>query len=80
MDAADGSAGGNGYRRLRDETHRGLLHFLVQARMEPGVRNLIELAPTVQWLQGVPTDEDQATTGRRRPPTPGSPTVDYAAN
>ena len=38
----------------------GLLHFLVQARMEPGVWNLIELAPTVQWLPGVPTDEDQA--------------------
>ena len=28
--------------------------------MEPGVWNLIELAPTVQWLPGVPTDEDQA--------------------
>ena len=38
----------------------GLLHFLVQARMEPGVWNLIELGPTVQWLPGVPTDEDQA--------------------
>ena len=38
----------------------GLLHFLVQARMEPGVWNLIELAPTVQWLPGVPTDENRA--------------------
>ena len=37
----------------------GLLHFLVQARMKPGVWNLIELAPTVQWLPGVQTDEDQ---------------------
>ena len=37
----------------------GLLHFLVQARMEPGVWNLIELGPTVQWLSGAPTDDDQ---------------------
>ena len=28
--------------------------------MEPGVWNLIELGPTVQWLPGVPTDEDQS--------------------
>lgn len=34
----------------------GLLHFLVQARMEPGLWNLIELGPTVQWLPGAPTD------------------------
>ena len=38
----------------------GLLHFLVQARMEPGLWNLIELGPTVQWLPGAPTDADQA--------------------
>ena len=37
----------------------GLLHFLMQARMEPGVWNLIELGPTVQWLPGAPTDDDQ---------------------
>ena len=36
----------------------GLLHFLVQARMEPGLWNLIELGPTVQWLPGAPTDGD----------------------
>jgi oxidase EvaA len=35
----------------------GLLHFLVQARMEPGVWNLIELGPTVQSLPGTPMDE-----------------------
>jgi oxidase EvaA len=35
----------------------GLLHFLVQARMEPGVWNLIELGPTVQALPGAPVDE-----------------------
>jgi oxidase EvaA len=32
----------------------GLLHFLVQARMEIGVWNLIELGPTVQYLPGAP--------------------------
>ncbi len=37
----------------------GLLHFLVQARMEPGVWNLIELGPTVQYLPGTPLDEAQ---------------------
>jgi oxidase EvaA len=37
----------------------GLLHFLVQARMEPGVWNLIELGPTVQFLPGTPLDEAQ---------------------
>jgi oxidase EvaA len=36
---------------------RGVLHFLVQARMEPGVWNLIELGPTVQSLSGAPMDE-----------------------
>jgi oxidase EvaA len=35
----------------------GLLHFLVQARMEPGVWNLIEIGPTVQSLPGAPMDE-----------------------
>jgi dTDP-4-dehydro-6-deoxy-alpha-D-glucopyranose 2,3-dehydratase len=35
----------------------GLLHFLVQARMEPGVWNLIELGPSVQSLPGAPMDE-----------------------
>jgi oxidase EvaA len=35
----------------------GLLHFLVQARMEPGVWNLIELGPTVQSLPGTPVDD-----------------------
>lgn len=34
----------------------GLLHFLVQARMEIGVWNLIELGPTVQHLPGAPDD------------------------
>jgi oxidase EvaA len=38
----------------------GLLHFLVQARMEPGVWNLIELGPTVQSLPGAPMDEHAA--------------------
>ena len=38
----------------------GLLHFLVQARMEPGLWNLIELGPTVQWLPGAPADGDAA--------------------
>ena len=37
----------------------GLLHFLVQARMEPGVWNLIELGPTIQYLPGTPLDETQ---------------------
>lgn len=37
----------------------GLLHFLVQARMEPGVWNLIELGPTVQSLPATPLDEAQ---------------------
>jgi oxidase EvaA len=35
----------------------GRLHFLVQARMEPGVWNLIELGPTVQYLPGTPLDD-----------------------
>jgi dTDP-4-dehydro-6-deoxy-alpha-D-glucopyranose 2,3-dehydratase len=38
----------------------GLLHFLVQARMEPGVWNLIELGPTVQWLRDTPLDGEGA--------------------
>ena len=38
----------------------GLLHFLVQARMEPGVWNLIEIGPTVQFLPGSPVDEAPA--------------------
>ena len=37
----------------------GILHFLVQARMEPGVWNLIELGPTVQFLRGTPVDEER---------------------
>jgi oxidase EvaA len=37
----------------------GILHFLVQARMEPGVWNLIELGPTVQFLPGTPVDEER---------------------
>ena len=37
----------------------GVLHFLVQARMEPGVWNLIELGPTVQFLPGTPVDADR---------------------
>lgn len=37
----------------------GLLHLLVQARMEPGVWNLIELGPTVQYLPATPLDEAQ---------------------
>jgi oxidase EvaA len=36
----------------------GLLHFLVQARMEIGVWNLIELGPTVQYLPGAPDAAD----------------------
>ena len=38
----------------------GLLHFLVQARMEIGLWNLIELAPTVQYLAGVPDADEGA--------------------
>lgn len=30
----------------------GVLHFLVQARMEPGVFDMFEMAPTVQYLSG----------------------------
>lgn len=37
----------------------GLLHFLVQARMEIGVWNLIELGPTVQYLPGAPGAADE---------------------
>lgn len=37
----------------------GILHFLVQARMEPGVWNLVELGPTVQFLPGTPLDEER---------------------
>lgn len=37
----------------------GLLHFLVQARMEIGVWNLIELGPTVQYLRGAPGTGDE---------------------
>lgn len=37
----------------------GLLHFLVQARMEPGVWSVIELGPTVQFVPGAPTDLEE---------------------
>jgi len=37
----------------------GLLHLLVQARMEIGVWNLIELGPTVQYLPGAPDATDR---------------------
>ena len=30
----------------------GVLHFLIQARMEPGMFDMFELAPTVQYLPG----------------------------
>jgi oxidase EvaA len=30
----------------------GMLHFLVQARMEPGIFDMFEMAPTVQYLSG----------------------------
>lgn len=30
----------------------GVLHFLVQARMEPGIFDMFEMAPTVQYLPG----------------------------
>lgn len=30
----------------------GILHFLVQARMEPGIFDMFEMAPTVQYLPG----------------------------
>jgi len=32
----------------------GLLHLLVHARMEPGVFDMLEMAPTVQYLPGSP--------------------------
>ncbi len=35
----------------------GVLHFLVQARMEVGLWNVIELGPTVMSLPGSPIDE-----------------------
>ncbi len=36
---------------------RGALHFLVQARMEPGTFDMMEMAPTVQYLPGaLPSD------------------------
>ena len=38
---------------------RGALHLLVQARMEPGLWNQVELAPTIQYLPGSVTPEDQ---------------------
>lgn len=39
---------------------RGVLHFLVQARMEPGLWNQIELAPTIQHLSGAVQHENSA--------------------
>lgn len=42
----------------------GILHFLVQARMEPGVFDMFEMAPTVQYLPGS-SGYDQA--GERPP-------------
>jgi oxidase EvaA len=30
----------------------GVLHFLVQARMEPGIFDMFEMAPTIQYLSG----------------------------
>jgi oxidase EvaA len=39
---------------------RGVLHFLVQARMEPGLWNQVELAPTIQYLSGAVEQEKTA--------------------
>jgi oxidase EvaA len=53
----------------------GLLHFLVQARMEVGVWNLIELAPTVQYLPGAPDTADGSVAFMLREVTDGSAAV-----
>ncbi len=42
---------------------RGVLHFLVQARTEPGLWNQVELAPTIQYLSGAV--ESESTSGPR---------------
>lgn len=39
---------------------RGVLHFLVQARTEPGLWNQVELAPTIQHLSGAVEHEKAA--------------------
>ena len=50
----------------------GVLHFLVQARMEIGVWNLIELGPTVQYLPGAPDAGDGAPPFMLREVTDGA--------
>lgn len=35
------------------QERRGVLHFLVQARMEPGIFDILELGPTVQHVPGM---------------------------
>jgi oxidase EvaA len=49
----------------------GVLHFLVQAKVEPGNFDVVEMAPTVQCLTG---------SYEKAPPAGRPPFIDYALN
>ena len=52
LDAADGSAFARGLCALVGRVINGILHFAIQAKLECGNFDVVELAPTVQCLTG----------------------------